>query len=227
LTEPIATDYNEGTVLLFNKPLRWTSFDLVKKVRNLTKAKKVGHAGTLDPLATGLMILCTGKMTKKIDSFQGMEKEYTGTFTLGEVTPSYDREQPVSERFPTVHLTEQLVLAAADRFRGKISQIPPGHSAIKVGGVRAYELARAGLETGVKSREIEIHELEITNIELPVVSFRVVCSKGTYIRTLVNDIGKELGSGACLDTLCRTRIGTFCLENAMEIDTFLKDSRSD
>lgn len=207
--------------MLLNKPLGWTSFDLVKKVRNITKAKKVGHAGTLDPLATGLMILCTGKWTKKIDSFQAQEKEYTGAFLLGETTASYDREQPVEQNWPTAHITKEMVLNTVNPFTGKILQTPPAHSAIKVDGKRAYELARKGQETGVKPREVEIKELEFTEISLPLVRFRVVCSKGTYIRTLVHDIGKSLSSGAVLEELCRTRIGDFQLAAAKNVADLL------
>ncbi|MFM7768879.1 MAG: tRNA pseudouridine(55) synthase TruB [Bacteroidota bacterium] len=177
MTEQKAIDFNEGAVLVFNKPLGWTSFDLVKKVRNLSKAKKVGHAGTLDPLATGLMILCTGRMTKQIDTFQGQEKEYTGTFTLGETTASYDREQPVDATFPTAHITADLIEEAVKTFTGKIFQTPPAHSAVKVNGKRAYEIARSGQEAEVKPREVEVRVFEITRVLLPKVYFRVVCSK--------------------------------------------------
>ncbi|MFZ9942706.1 MAG: tRNA pseudouridine(55) synthase TruB [Bacteroidia bacterium] len=221
MTEPNEIDYNEGAVLLLNKPIGWTSFDLVKKMRNITKAKKVGHAGTLDPLATGLMILCTGKMTKQIDTFQAQVKEYTGRFTLGETTASYDREQPVDAHWPVDHITAEKIHAAATAFTGKIAQIPPAHSAIKVDGKRAYEMARKGQEAALKSREIDIFELEITEVTLPNVSFRVVCSKGTYIRSLVHDMGKWLASGATLDALCRTRIGSFHLDAAKNIEDFL------
>lgn len=222
MTEPTAIDYNEGAVLLLNKPLGWTSFDLVKKMRNITKAKKVGHAGTLDPLATGLMILCTGKMTKQIDSFQAQVKEYTGTFTLGETTASFDREQPVEATWPVAHITPENIHQAAQAFIGTIAQTPPAHSAVKVDGKRAYELARNGEATGLKSRNIEIFELEITHVALNSVSFRVVCSKGTYIRSLVHDMGKWLGSGATLDALCRTRIGAYDLGMAKNIEDFLR-----
>jgi tRNA pseudouridine55 synthase len=205
-----------------DKPLNWTSFDLVKKVRNITKAKKVGHAGTLDPLATGLMILCTGKWTKKIDSFQAQEKEYIGSFLLGETTASYDREQPVDQTWPTEHITSEMVVRVGEKFMGKILQTPPAHSAIKVGGKRAYELARKGEDAGVKPREVEIKLLEFTDITLPRVRFRVVCSKGTYIRTFVHDIGIALSSGAVLEELCRTRIGDFQLSEAKNIADLLQ-----
>lgn len=222
MTEQKPIDFNEGAVLVFNKPLGWTSFDLVKKVRNLSKAKKVGHAGTLDPLATGLMILCTGKMTKQIDTFQGQEKEYTGSFTLGETTASYDREQPVDATFPTAHITADLIEEAVKTFTGKIFQTPPAHSAVKVNGMRAYEIARSGQEAEVKPREVEVRVFEITRVMLPKVDFRVVCSKGTYIRSLVHDLGKHLKSGATLDALCRTRIGEFRIEDALDVADFLR-----
>jgi tRNA pseudouridine55 synthase len=222
LTDTPSIDYNEGAVLLLNKPLGWTSFDLVKKMRNITKAKKVGHAGTLDPLATGLMILCTGKKTKEIDRFQAQVKEYTGEFTLGETTVSYDREQPVDAQWPVEHITHEMIYDAARHFTGKIAQIPPAHSAVKVDGKRAYEIARKGEDAGLKPREVEIFDLEITEIRFPKVSFRVICSKGTYIRSLVNDMGLFLKSGATLDALCRTRIGDFHLTDAKNVADFLQ-----
>jgi len=216
----VAFDFESGEVLLFDKPLRWTSFDLVKKVRNLSRAKKVGHAGTLDPLATGLMIICTGKFTKQIDNYQGMEKEYTGSLHLGVTTPCYDREQEVDQTFAVAHITEEMILQATKNFSGNITQLPPPHSAVKIDGKRAYEMARKGQSFEVKPREIFISTFEITNIQFPVVSFKVVCSKGTYIRSLAHDFGKSLGSGACLDALCRTRIGDFKLEDALTLEQF-------
>ncbi|MBL0340252.1 MAG: tRNA pseudouridine(55) synthase TruB [Bacteroidetes bacterium] len=215
-------DFEKGEVLLFNKPLRWTSFDLVKKVRGLVKVKKVGHAGTLDPLATGLLIICTGKMTKQIDLYQGQEKEYTGTFRLGITTASYDLEQPVDFTFPVDHITEDSIYTTVKQFLGKISQYPPPHSAVKIGGKRAYEIARKGEQANVKLREVEVKEFEITNITFPVVAFRIVCSKGTYIRSIAHDFGKALNSGACLESLVRTRIGEFRLEDAFDLDDFIK-----
>jgi tRNA pseudouridine55 synthase len=214
------TDFEAGAVLLFDKPLRWTSFDLVKKVRGITRVKKVGHAGTLDPLATGLLIICTGKKTKEIDTFQAQIKEYTGTFFIGATTPCYDMEQPVDKVYETAHITEEMIRETAKQFTGSIDQTPPPHSAVKVDGKRAYDLARAGKEVAVKSRTIEIETFEITGIALPVVSFRVVCSKGTYIRSLAHDFGKALGSGAYLSSLVRTRIGEFRLDDAITIDAF-------
>lgn len=213
-------DFEKGEVLLFDKPLKWTSFDLVRKVRGLIRIKKVGHAGTLDPLATGLMIICTGKMTKQIDTFQAQVKEYTGTFKLGATTPCYDMEQPEDATFPTEHISEQMIREMVNQFTGVISQLPPPHSAVKVDGKRAYELARKGREVVMKSREVTIEAFEITGIKMPEVSFRIVCSKGTYIRSIAHDFGKALGSGAYLTSLCRTRIGEFRLENAMQLADF-------
>lgn len=213
-------DFEKGEVLLFDKPLKWTSFDLVRKVRGLIRIKKVGHAGTLDPLATGLMIICTGKMTKQIDTFQAQIKEYTGTFKLGATTPCYDMEQPEDATFPTEHISEQMIREMVNRFTGLISQLPPPHSAVKVDGKRAYELARKGKEVVMKSREVTIEAFEITGINMPEVSFRIVCSKGTYIRSIAHDFGKALGSGAYLTSLCRTRIGEFRLKDAMQLTDF-------
>lgn len=213
-------DFEKGEVLLFDKPLKWTSFDLVRKVRGLIRIKKVGHAGTLDPLATGLMIICTGKMTKQIDTFQAQIKEYTGTFKLGATTPCYDMEQPEDATFPTEHISEQMIREMVNQFTGVISQLPPPHSAVKVDGKRAYELARKGKEVVMKPREVTIEAFEITGINMPEVSFRIVCSKGTYIRSIAHDFGMALGSGAYLTSLCRTRIGEFRLENAMQLADF-------
>lgn len=213
-------DFEKGEVLLFDKPLKWTSFDLVRKVRGLIRIKKVGHAGTLDPLATGLMIICTGKMTKQIDTFQAQIKEYTGTFKLGATTPCYDMEQPEDATFPTEHISEQMIREMVNQFTGVISQMPPPHSAVKIDGKRAYELARKGKEVVMKSRDVTIEAFEITGINMPEVSFRIVCSKGTYIRSIAHDFGKALGSGAYLTSLCRTRIGEFRLENAMQLTDF-------
>lgn len=208
----------EGRILLVDKPYQWTSFDVVNKLRYKLKIKKIGHAGTLDPLATGLLIICTGKMTKKINEFMGLEKEYTGKFVLGQVTPSYDLETAVTETKDISHLTEQQIRETAKQFTGILQQVPPVHSAIKIGGKRAYKIARQGKELELKPREVEIKEFEITTIELPEVSFRVVCSKGTYIRSLAHDYGKALGTGAYLTGLCRTRIGGFLLKDALSLD---------
>lgn len=211
-------DAAQGQVWLINKPLRWTSFDVVNKLRYKLKTKKIGHAGTLDPLATGLLILCTGKMTKRIDEFQAQEKEYTGKLVLGQSTPSYDLETPVSEAQDITFITPENIQLAVNKFIGSIQQVPPLHSAIWVNGKRAYELARKGKEVELKPREIIIHEFEITSIDKPVVGFRVVCSKGTYIRSLVRDFGESLGTVAYLAELCRTRIGEFKLSNALTLD---------
>lgn len=219
---PLTQEFNEGKVLLINKPLRWTSFDVVNKLRYATRAKKVGHAGTLDPLATGLVILCTGKFTKRIDEFQAQEKEYTGTITLGATRPSFDMETEIDQEYPIEHITDDLIRATTAQFTGMIEQIPPSYSAIKVDGQRSYKAAREGNPIELKSRQVEVTEFEITGIEMPHVHFRVVCSKGTYIRTLAYDFGRALNSGAYLSALCRTRIGEFLLKDAEEIDAFVE-----
>ena len=222
-------DYKEGQVLLIDKPLHWTSFQAVNKLRweirqafNIKKIK-VGHAGTLDPLATGLLVICTGKMTKQINTFQGQEKEYTGTFVLGSTTPSYDLETEIDNTYPTDHITEMLIHDTTKQFIGKIEQFPPVFSAIKKDGKRLYELARAGEEVEIKSRQVEITEFEITQISNLELQFRVVCSKGTYIRSLAHDFGKALNSGAHLSELRRTRIGDFTVKNALTPEEFIKN----
>jgi len=207
-----------GRVLLINKPLKWTSFDVVNKLRYKLKTKKVGHAGTLDPLATGLLIICVGKMTKRIEEFMGQEKEYIGKFMLGQTTPSYDLETAVTKEEDLTEITNEMIRNATLPFIGKISQLPPLHSAIRVGGRRAYEFAREGKQIDLKPRVIEIQEFEITAIHLPEVSFRIVCSKGTYIRSIARDFGSALQVGAYLAELCRTRIGNFKLDAAVSID---------
>lgn len=204
-----------GEVLFYNKPYRWTSFDLVKKVKKMTGVKKIGHAGTLDPLATGLMILCTGKKTKEIGNYQGLEKEYEGTIVLGSTTPCYDLEMEPDVFYPTQHITPEMIAEAVRTFTGKIRQTPPPHSAVKIDGRRAYEMARKGQSPVMKEREVEIREFQITAIMLPHIEFRVVCSKGTYIRSLAYDFGKALNSGAHLGRLVRTRIGGFTLDGAV------------
>lgn len=209
---------DEGRVLLINKPLAWTSFDVVNKLRHKLKIKKIGHAGTLDPLATGLLIICVGKMTKRIEEFMGMEKEYTGKFILGQTTPSYDLETTPSERKDISFLTEEKIKKSTTVFIGKISQLPPQHSAIKVGGRRAYEFARSGQEIELQPREIEVKEFEITSIAFPEIGWRIVCSKGTYIRSIARDFGETLGTGAYLSELCRTRIGKYLLQDAIMPD---------
>jgi tRNA pseudouridine55 synthase len=210
--------FEEGQVLLIDKPLYWTSFDVVKKIRNLVKTKKVGHAGTLDPLATGLLIICTGKFTKKINEYMAQEKEYTGACTLGATTPTYDLESEPGNFRPYDSITDEQIKAAALKFTGAIMQIPPVHSAIKQGGKRVYELARRGREVKLEPRKIVISEFEIIKIALPLVFFRVVCSTGTYIRSLAYDFGEELGCGAYLSSLCRTRIGDSRLTDAMTVE---------
>lgn len=204
-----------GEILLINKPYGWTSFQVVKKIKWVTRAKRVGHAGTLDPLATGLLLVCTEGSTRKIQELQDQEKEYTGTITLGNTTPSYDLETEPNAFFPTEHITEAQILEKTADFTGVISQLPPVFSAIKVDGKRAYKLAREGVATEMKPRDITIKEFEITKIALPEIHFRVVCSKGTYIRSLAHDFARALGSGGHLSALCRTRIGSHLLANAV------------
>jgi tRNA pseudouridine55 synthase len=212
--------YEAGQVLLFDKPLQWTSFDIVRKVRSLIRIKKVGHAGTLDPLATGLLIVCTGKFTKKINEYMGMEKEYTGTFTLGAVTPTYDLESEPEGIKDTSWVTREDIDKAVLPFIGTIQQTPPIHSAIKKDGKPVYLMARKGIDIELEARTITIKKFVIEEIELPTVYFRVVCSTGTYIRSLANDYGKVLGCGAYLSSLRRTRIGEFSVEDALSIPAF-------
>jgi tRNA pseudouridine55 synthase len=220
-------DFLSGQVLLIDKPLHLTSFDVVNKLRwkikHAYKIKKikVGHAGTLDPLATGLLVICTGKMTKQIDTFQGQEKEYTGTFTLGSTTPSFDLETEVNMTFPTDHITEQLIHETTRQFIGDIEQVPPVFSALKKEGKRLYEFARAGEDVEIKSRTVNISAFEITKINQNEIDFRIVCSKGTYIRSLARDFGKALNSGAHLSVLRRTKIGDFNVENALTPEQFV------
>ncbi len=221
-------DFELGEVLLVNKPLTWTSFDVVNKLRYALKKKlgnkiKVGHAGTLDPLATGLLILCTGKMTKKIDEFTGMDKEYTGSFYIGGTTATYDSELEMNATFSTEHIDEPTLRTVAETFVGDIEQMPPIYSAIKIDGSAAYISARKGEEVTMKARKVTIKEFELTKIEMPLVHFRVVCSKGTYIRSLAYDYGKALNSGAYLASLCRTKIGNFDVKDAMDVDTWVKE----
>jgi len=238
-------DLRAGEVFLINKPLTWSSFHVVNKMKFTIKSYlrnnpgslpnneqpnnkqhpviskiKIGHAGTLDPLATGLLIVCTGKQTKNIESYQAQEKEYTGTFFLGATTPCADLEQEIDEYYPTEHITEEMIRETVKQFTGTIQQTPPIYSAIRIDGRRAYKIARSGNTADIKSKEITISEFEITRIALPEVDFRVVCSKGTYIRSLARDFGKALKSGAHLTALCRTRIGEYKLENAMSIGEF-------
>ena len=212
--------FEEGRVILIDKPLHWTSFDVVRKIRNLIKIKKVGHAGTLDPLATGLLIVCTGKFTKKINQFMAQEKEYTGQIILGAVTPTYDLESEPRDFKSIDGITPKLIAEAAQNFIGEILQTPPIHSAIKQKGKPVYLQARKGIDVIIEPRKISIKSFEITAIEMPVVSFKVVCSTGTYIRSLANDFGAALGCGGYLSELRRTRIGNFKAEDAMSIIEF-------
>lgn len=213
-------DFNEGQLILINKPYGKTSFQAVKFVKNVAKVKKVGHAGTLDPLATGLLIICTGKWTKKITDLQLQEKEYTGTFTLGATRPSFDMETEINETFDLSGLQNEQIYEAVKKLTGIIEQTPPIYSAVKVDGKRAYKSAREGEEIVIKSKQVEVKEFEITNINLPEVEFRIVCSKGTYIRSLANDLGRLLGNGAYLSSLCRTRIGTYELKDSLDYEGF-------
>ena len=224
-----AQDFLDGQILLIDKPLKWSSFQAVnklkytlKRVLGLPKKFKIGHAGTLDPLATGLLIICTGKFTKRITEIQSQSKEYTGTFMLGATTPSYDLETEINQTFPINHIDENLIQNTLVQFIGEIDQKPPVFSAIKKDGIRMYEHARAGAEIEMESRKTTIHEFEITRIELPEIDFRVVCSKGTYIRSLANDYGKALNSGAYLAVLRRTKIGNFDVLNAISPEEFEK-----
>jgi tRNA pseudouridine55 synthase len=221
-------NFAEGEMLLINKPYHWTSFDVVGKIRNSFKPLKlkVGHAGTLDPLATGLLIICTGKLTKKIDEYQAQEKEYTGTMTLGATTPSYDLETEVDETFNISAITEEQILENCKNFIGELEQFPPIHSAVKQDGERLYLKARRGETVELKSRKLSISEFEITRIELPEIDFRVVCSKGTYIRSLVHDFGKLLNNGAYLNKLRRTRSGDFHVDDAYEVMELVNHVRS-
>jgi tRNA pseudouridine55 synthase len=223
---PTMESFLEGKVLLIDKPLHWTSFDAVKKVRILTGVSKVGHAGTLDPLATGLLIICTGKFTKKINEYMGMEKEYTGSFTLGAVTPTYDRESEAVDKKDISALTEEKIYAATQKFTGSILQVPPIHSAIKKDGKPVYLAARKGEDVVLEPRPVTIYEFEITKIALPVVEFKVVCSTGTYIRSLANDFGKALGVGGYLSALRRTRIGIFSAADAVSPEQFEAEIRT-
>jgi tRNA pseudouridine55 synthase len=209
--------FERGQVLMINKPLDWTSFDVVRKIRGLVRTRKVGHAGTLDPLATGLLILCTGKYTKRINEFMAKEKEYRGTLTLGATTRSFDLETEPENFRDISGLRPDQIQSCFSEFRGDIMQVPPQFSALKKAGQRSYALARKGQELVMEARKITIRELEITGIEIPEVHFRTVCTTGTYIRSLAHDIGKSLGVGAYLSELCRTRIGEFTLEQALSL----------
>jgi tRNA pseudouridine55 synthase len=218
--------FEEGRLLLIDKPFQWTSFDVIRKIRYLTKTKKVGHAGTLDPLATGLLIVCTGKFTKKINEYMAQEKEYTGTITLGASTPTYDLESQPIDVVSVDHLTTEDLQKATIPFTGNILQTPPIHSAIKKAGIRVYELARRGEDVKLEPRPVTISQFTITKIEMPVVHFKVVCSTGTYIRSLANDFGAALGVGGHLSKLCRTRIGDFLLHDALTIEKFEEEIKA-
>lgn len=234
----MSKDFRSGELLLINKPYTWSSFQAVNKLKHALKKHpslllddkfvhlKIGHAGTLDPLATGLLIICTGKKTKEISSFQDLPKEYTGTFFIGATTPCYDKEKEVDVTYPTEHITKELVLATAKSFIGKQEQVPPMFSAVKLDGKRLYKLARIGEEIELKARPIEILDFEITRCELPFVDFRIACTKGTYIRSIARDFGLALNSGAYLDTLCRTKIGEFTIENSLSPEEFIKTINS-
>ena len=221
-------DFLDGQILLINKPLGWTSFDVVKKIKNLIRTKyslkkiKVGHAGTLDPLATGLLIVCTGKFTKLISKIQGQEKTYTGTITLGGTTPSFDLETEVDNNYETAHITEELIKESTTQFIGEIDQKPPIFSALKKGGERLYEKARRGETIEIESRKVTVREFTITSIENLEVNFEIKCSKGTYIRSIAHDFGAALNSGGYLSKLCRTSIGEYQLSEAIDVETFKK-----
>jgi len=217
---PLQQYFQDGQVLLIDKPLRWTSFDAVRKIRNLIRIKKVGHAGTLDPLATGLLIICTGKMTKQINTYMAQQKEYTGTITLGASTPTYDLEAEPQNHRSIEGIDLEKIKAVLPQFTGPIMQIPPAHSAIKKDGKRVYELARAGKEVKLEPRPVTIYEFKIQMVEMPVISFRISCSTGTYIRSLANDLGEALGCGGYLSSLRRTQIGEFSVNQARTPEAF-------
>ena len=225
-------DFLDGQILLINKPLGWTSFDVVRKIKNLIRTKyslkkiKVGHAGTLDPLASGLLIVCTGKFTKRISELQGQAKIYTGDITLGGTTPSYDLETEVDATFETSHISEELIKKTTCQFTGKIDQKPPIFSALKRGGERLYEKARRGESIEIEARKVSVHAFDITEIEMPKVSFEIKCSKGTYIRSIAYDFGLALNSGAHLSKLCRTAIGDYQLADALDVSNFEKQLNS-
>ncbi|MCU0339826.1 MAG: tRNA pseudouridine(55) synthase TruB [Spirosomaceae bacterium] len=216
---------DEGEVILINKPLTWTSFDIVNKIKKSCKIKKIGHAGTLDPLATGLLILCTGKKTKEIDRYQGAEKEYTGQLVLGQTTPSVDLETAFDATYPTDHITPKMLQDAARQLTGTIEQFPPIYSAVKMDGEPLYKKARRGEQVEIKPRTVTVSVFEIDDTHFPKISFRIVCSKGTYIRSIVRDFGILLHSGAYMSALCRTRIGEFWLTDAEEIEDFVQRKR--
>lgn len=229
VTDVSAADFSAGTVLLVDKPKEWTSFDVINKIRHRLKRRlnvkkiKVGHAGTLDPMATGLLIICTGKMTKRIDEYQGLDKEYTGTLRLGASTPSYDAETQPDAVYPFDHITPAEMEEACEKLTGDIAQLPPMFSAIKVDGQPLYKKARKGIKVEVKPRPVTIHRFELTRTEMPDADFLIKCSKGTYIRSVAHDFGHLLNSGAYLTALCRTKIGQFRLEDAWNLDDLVNE----
>lgn len=228
--ENIPPIVDEGELILIDKPLRWTSFDVTKKLKFAGKFKKIGHAGTLDPLATGLLILCTGKMTKQIDNYQAKEKEYSGTLVLGKTTPSVDLETDFDAEFPIEHINQEVIENALKQFRGNIFQIPPIYSAVQVNGKRLYELARNGIKDSdieIKAREVEVSKFEIDVVNFPEINFSIICSKGTYIRSLVRDFGMACGSGAYMKTLRRERIGEYTVKDALTVEEFISSRNKD
>lgn len=217
----MGVDFNEGQIIPVDKPYQWTSTKVVRRVKGITKAKRVGHAGTLDPLATGLLIICTGKATKQIEQIQAQEKEYTGTIMLGATTPTYDKEMEPDQLYPWEHITPEMVKQTATGFLGEQMQVPPKYSAVKVEGQRGYAMSRSGKEFELKAKPVFIKEFEITRIDLPQLDFRIVCSKGTYIRSIAFDFGRKLQSGGYLFALTRTRIGNYLLENAVAVKNLI------
>ncbi|MDX2189016.1 MAG: tRNA pseudouridine(55) synthase TruB [Bacteroidota bacterium] len=225
LVDPVKQFYEEGQLLLIDKPKGWTSFDVVNKLRYATKVKKIGHAGTLDPLATGLLIICTGKMTKQIDTFQAQTKTYEGEMVFGHTTPSYDAETEFDKDFEISHLTKELIVEKLKDFTGIINQFPPMYSAIKVDGKRLYDIARKGKTIELVSREVRIDLFELLSFEIPRFKFKVICSKGTYIRSLVHDLAKSLQSGAYLTELRRIGIGNYNVKDALSVEQFLQKNK--
>lgn len=219
-------DFEAGELILIDKPLTWTSFDVVKKIRNTIRLKKIGHAGTLDPLATGLLILCTGKKTKQIENYMAQEKEYTGSLVIGKTTPSVDLETEINSDVDIAHIKIEDIYKSTSGFEGEIDQVPPIYSAIRVNGERVYKKARAGEEVEIKSRKVFVREFTITKINLPELEFKIICSKGTYVRSLVRDFGEVLGVGAYLSSLRRTRIGEFKIEDAFTMESFISQVKA-
>lgn len=229
MTHPSQTAFSpdEGELILIDKPLTWTSFDVVKKLKWACKFRKIGHAGTLDPLATGLLILCTGRKTKQIDTYQAQEKEYEGTLVLGKTTPSVDLETGFDREYPVNHISRDDLQYAAQQLTGTLQQLPPIYSAVRVDGERLYKKARRGETAVINPREITVSAFDIQTADFPLIRFRIVCSKGTYIRSLVRDFGQHLGSGAYLASLRRTRIGDFPVSDAFQLEDFIRDKRAE